>query len=83
MTQPGNTLADFPTDQFTIWAICNACGRQVALDRDLLPAGLRSFRMCLGDCAMLPVGQRTVVSGSFTAGRVGIGMEAVPICRTG
>lgn len=35
-----NTLTDFPAEAFTILAFCDACGRQMTLDRGTLPQGL-------------------------------------------
>jgi hypothetical protein len=35
-----NTLDDFPAAAFAILAFCDACGRQVTLDRAALPQGL-------------------------------------------
>jgi hypothetical protein len=71
----GNTLADFPPDQFTIWAICNACGYQVALEREGLPEGLvvqeLPRRLRCGSCGGRDCGIRIVYSGAggFRYGR--------------
>ena len=38
MENPANRLADFPADQFTIWAFCDACSHSAMLDRRRIPA---------------------------------------------
>ena len=64
----GNSLDDFPPDQFTIWAICNACGHQVALGREGLPEGLviqdLPGRLRCGSCGRRDCGIRIVYSGA-------------------
>jgi hypothetical protein len=38
MTDPaGNTLSDFPPEEFTILAFCESCGHQGAVDRAAFP----------------------------------------------
>ena len=32
----GNTLSDFPPEEFTILAFCDVCGHQSAVDRSVL-----------------------------------------------
>ena len=34
----GNTFADFPPEEFTILAFCEACGRHAVVDRATIPA---------------------------------------------
>ena len=35
----GNTLDDFPAEDFTIFVLCNTCGHDTPLDRAKVPDG--------------------------------------------
>lgn len=35
----GNTLSDFPSDQFDILAYCESCGHRAKVNREAVPAG--------------------------------------------
>jgi len=40
MTDPANTLDDFPAERFTILAFCDACGHHAPVDRTRVAAGM-------------------------------------------
>ena len=44
----GNTLDDFPSDEFSLLVFCGACGRERALDRSTLSGSLLVSDLVLG-----------------------------------
>jgi hypothetical protein len=63
-----NTLDDFPAETFGVLASCEACGRQVWLDRAKVPAGvtvqaLRNRLRCSG-CGSRETSIRLVYTGA-------------------
>jgi hypothetical protein len=68
MTQPTNTLADFPPDRFRILGACSACNHTSWLDRARIPehmeiGKLREQITCKA-CGSRDCGIRIVYDGS-------------------
>jgi hypothetical protein len=68
MSPAGNTLDDFPAESFTILVFCDACNRNVPLDRSTIPddltiQGLVEVLRC-SSCGSRETSIRIVCTGS-------------------
>ena len=64
----GNSVADFPTPDFTIRLFCDACGHQADLDREKVPGDTLiadlTERLCCTACGSRECSIRIIYSGA-------------------